>query len=194
MSRAILLAALLVLAAPTGAAVAAGMTEADLLGKDPGNQAAYSCFSRHYDAAHLQSHPKQNVTDMRVFVESTYNAESDSHRDDYLTIGMNFRTLKTEFRVDGGCPMQDGKLTCGGDCGGGGTFAVESADKGSIMVAIPDGAPVYDPASNDEPPDGAAFGSDDKLFKLDRVDLKQCDPLMSDDDRTAIYGKTETAK
>lgn len=193
--KAIVIAGLVLLALPlAGRAYAAGASEFDLLGKDPGKDAAYSCFTRHYDAAHLSSHPRQNVTNMSVFVESTYNAESDSHRDNFLKIGMNFRHLDKMFVVDGSCEMVDGKLSCGGDCGGGGTFEVTTKGKGSIYVSIPDGAPVYDPTEDADPPKGAAFGSDDKLFRLDRVDVKQCQSIMSDDAKKAIFGTAETAK
>ena len=194
--KAIIIAGLVLLALPiAGRAYAAGASEFDLLGKDPGKDAAYSCFSRHYDVAHLSSHPRQNVTNMSVFVESTYDAESDSHRDDYLKIGINFRHLDKPFVVDGGCEMVNGKLSCGGDCGGGGTFEVTTKGKTSIYVSIPDGAPVYDPTDEDaDTPKGAAFGSDDKLFRLGRVDVNQCQSIMSDDARKALLGTAETTK
>jgi len=194
--RTVVIIGLVLLALPiAGRAYAAGASELDLLGKDPGKDPAYSCFSRHYDAAHLRSHPRQNVTNMSVFVESTYDAESDSKRDDYLKIGMNFRHLDKPFVVDGGCHMVDGKLSCGGDCGGGSTFEVTTKGKSSIYVSIPDGAPVYDPTNEDaDTPKAASFGSDDKLFRLDRVDVTQCQSIMSDDAKKALLGTAEKSK
>ena len=68
----------------------------------------------------------------------------------------------------------------------------------SIMVAIPDGVRIWDPSAPEDaepadPPKGAEFGKDDKLFRLDRADLKACSALMSDDAKAAIFG-TAVAK
>jgi hypothetical protein len=199
MGRIVLLAAVVAAALPlAGAARAAGATELELFGKDPGQDAAYSCFTRHYDPAHLAAHPRQNVTDMSVFVESTF--DKDQGRSNYLEIGVNFRASKKPFEISGGCSTAvDGKhlLNCGGDCDGG-HFDITTKGMQSIMVAIPDGVRIWDPSAPEDaepadPPKGAEFGKDDKLFRLDRADLKACSALMSDDAKAAIFG-TAVAK
>ena len=45
----------------------------------------------------------------------------------------------------------------------------------------------YIPLSTEPPaPKGADFGSDDKLFKLDRAALNECTSLMTDDEKAEI--------
>jgi hypothetical protein len=192
--KAVLFAAVGLFALPlAGSALAAGATEIELLGKDPGSAAAYSCFTRHYDQAHLAAHPRQNVRDMSVFVESTY--DKDTGRENYFEIGVGFRGLLKPFQIDGNCSTTtDGKkaLSCGGDCDGG-HFDVSTRGSNTILVAIPDYVRLWDPNANaDDPPDdlpkGAEFGKDDKLFRLDRADVKACQSLMSDDARHALFG------
>ena len=186
-----------------GAAFAAGgdgkanATEIDLLGKDPGKAAAYSCFTRQYDDAHLAAHPRQNVRAMSLFVESTYDASNDpdNPRTDDIQIGVNFRKLAKAYDISGGCDTTvDNKklLSCGGDCDGG-HFDISTKGPDTILVSIPDGARLWDPdadpnADPQEPPKAAQFGADDKLFMLNRVDVKQCQALMSDDAKLAIFG------
>ena len=198
MTRLFLLVALA--AASMGApALAADATAISLLGRDPGQAPAYSCFSRHYDAAHLASHPRQNVTDISVFVNSSIDPDS-KERAYSLEMGVGFRKIARQFEVSGSCSRVDGKqgLTCGVDCDGG-HFDVTTSAGQSLLVAVPDSVAVWDPAASDdaEPhdlPKGAEFGSDDKLFRLDRADLAACRALMDDDTRAALYGTRSAAK
>jgi len=198
MARLLVLGALIALSS-AGSAFAADATAIEMLGKDPGQAAAYSCFARHYDTAHLASHPKQNVRDIAVFVSSSIDSDSKQRRYD-LEMGVSFRNLKQQFQVSGSCSPIDGQkgLTCGVDCDGG-HFDVTTATGGqSLMVAVPDSVGIWDPAASDDDPNvlpkGAAFGADDKLFKLDRVDVEQCRPLMDDDAKAAIGGTAEAGK
>ncbi|HEV7719012.1 MAG TPA: hypothetical protein VGO70_08560 [Arsenicitalea sp.] len=165
---------------PCAAALAAGTAaDAALFGKDPGQGKAYACYSRHYDAPHLAAHPKQNVREMTLFIDSS--VDPDQGRQYSLGIGVNFRSLKKEFDVYGDCRSSvDGKkaFTCGVTCDGG-RIDVDTAKTDAVMVSIPDGARTWDPDSEDEPPAQAHFGSDDTIFRLDRADLKQCQSLMS---------------
>lgn len=165
-------------------------TVTTLLGKDPGKDSAYACFVRHYDAPHLASHPKQNVRDIKVFVDTTYDADAGREYD--LTVGVGFRKFKREFDISGGCQTSvDGKnlLNCGADCDGG-HFDITTNGQSSIMLSIPASVRLWDPASTDDgpgdAPKGADFGSDDKLFKLDRAALDQCTSVMNDDEKAAI--------
>ena len=62
----------------TGAALAGGdngpsKTELTLFGKDPGDARALACYTRSYDATHLSAHPKQNVTNMSLLIDSTWS-------------------------------------------------------------------------------------------------------------------------
>lgn len=179
-----------VLAALAGVAmsgpVLAGPADDVLFGKDAGDGRTLACFVRHYDKAHLKSHPLQNVTDMLVLVDRP--ALSDEQVWYTLSIGVNFRNVKDQFQVVGGCSaMDDGKtlLGCGVDCDGG-QIDVRPRDASSILVDIPYGARTYNPNDIDgTEPAGAAFAEDDKVFRLDRTDLSQCISLVYDDDLKA---------
>ena len=194
MNKAMLVAGLALLALPlASAAHAAGATEIDLLGKDPGNAEAYSCYVRHYDALHLASHPQQNVRNMSLFVDS--RPDESIGRAYQIEIGVNFRKEKAPLQISGGCSTTvDGKqgLDCGADCDGG-HFGVSTQGKQSILVSIPAYIRIWDPKAPDDQPDklpkGAEFGKDDKLFRLDRTDLSVCKSLMTDDQIAAIFGK-----
>jgi hypothetical protein len=176
------IATAVVLLAASAAAEAAGSgSDIALFGKDPGNDKAFACYTRHYDAAHLAGHPKQNVRDMTLFVNSSVDTELG--RQYALDIGVRFRSRKALFQLSGGCSASvDGKaaLNCGIDCDGG-QIDVSVENASSILVSIPYGARTWDPESENEPPANAKFASDDKLFRLERTKLQDCLPLVSDD-------------
>lgn len=177
-----------ILGLPAGLAAAAD-ADLQLFGRDVGKEKAYACFSRKYTKAHLANHPDQNVRDMMVFVDS-HEDEEGAGRQYVLGMSVNFRQLKQPYSTYGGCSAgTDGKqaLHCGIDCDGG-TIGVRIKDRNSILLDIPNGARVSDDASEEEPsalPDGAKFGPDDKIFRLDRTDLSTCLPLANDDETKA---------
>lgn len=190
-----LLAALPAYAAPQSAA----SVNSDLFGKDPGKEHVFACFTRHYDPAHLRAHPKQNVTDMRVLVNSGFGTDYDDQRSYNLTLGISFRTLKKEFDAYGGCSGTDEAqktLNCYIDCDGG-SITVRTKDTNSILVDVPYGARLYDPdtpadADTDTPlPPKAEFGSDDKTFLLSRVSTKLCVDLADDEDKQALLDSAQ---
>lgn len=153
----------------------------NLFGKDPGDGHAMACFARDYDAAHLKAHPKQNVTKMMLFVDST--VDPDSGRGYSLAMGAAFRGLKQMVQLSGFCgEAANGKtaLNCGIDCDGG-EINVKLRDASSILVDIPNGARTWDPESGEDQPK-AKFGPDDKVFRLDAVPVRECLPLVYDED------------
>ena len=183
-----LIVSALAIAALGATAAQAADSDIMLFGKDPGDGKAYACFARHYDAVHLQTHKKQNVRDMVVFLNSY--VEADSGRQYLLQMGVTFRKSKTEFQTGGGCSAaEDGKpgLNCSIDCDGG-LIDVKVKDARSINVSIPYGAATWDPNSDDQPPE-ARFGEDDKLFRLDRTSMSDCLPLATDDEVKADLAK-----
>jgi len=170
-------------------AFAVSSTDLALFGKDLGNDRAFACYERHYDPAHLKAHPKQNVTDMTLLVDS----KVDDQRTYDLSIGVSFRKVKTQFQVSGSCSGTiDGKalLDCGVDCDGG-MINVRLKDANSILVDIPYGARTWDPTTDEDTDPGtdnpaAQFGPDDKSFRLDRVSLKLCSNLVNDDEKALL--------
>jgi hypothetical protein len=161
-------------------ALAASDSDLAIFGKVPGKDKIFACFTRQYDAAHLAGHPKQNVTEMTLLAQTYQN---DSEREYELEIGVRFRHQTKLFQLSGVCDRTaDGKaaLSCGFDCDGG-HIDMRVKDGQSILVAIPDGARTWDPTAAEPPPD-AKFGTDDKVFRLDRTSLRDCLPEALDDD------------
>ena len=82
-------------------------------------------------------------------------------------------------------------LSCGVECDGG-SLSVRVKNNQSLLVDIPDSVRMFDPTDNGDAegdeadlPKGARFGSDDKIFRLDRTSLKDCLPVMFDEEQKA---------
>jgi hypothetical protein len=160
---------------------AANPVDIQLFGSES-TKAQHACFIRHYDQAHLKSHPDQNVTDMLLLVSSWDEEEGGS--DAYgVAIGVEFRNVPNQLALSGFCGSgEDGTaLNCGIECDGG-TINVTVRDADSVRVEIPDGARTWDPESDEDPDPAAQFGSDDKVFRVNRTALKECLSLVWDDE------------
>lgn len=185
--RPVVAACLSLLALQVGAGVAAAQSDVvRIFGRDPGQGPAYACFIRSYTKAHLASHPDQNVTAMMAFV-----SRQDGPDGYYATsLQVNFRQLIKPFQVSGSCSeSSDGKhsLSCGVECDGG-SLSVRVKNEQSILVDIPESVRIFDPSASDEfadLPKRARFGSDDKLFRLDRAALSDCVPIIYDEELKA---------
>jgi hypothetical protein len=169
-----------------------------LMGRAPGKGKTFSCFTRAYDEAHLAGHPLQNVRAMKLLVK--IDSEAGDGYD--LVIGVNFRSRKSMFETEGDCaaphaegesgapaPAGPASVHCAIACDGG-AIDVALKDNGSVLLTIPNGARVWKPGSID--PDEnvhGAFGEDDKLFRLDRASLSQCEPLGADKSEKATLAK-----
>jgi hypothetical protein len=169
----------------------AGEIDTQLFGSDPGEARAAACFVRHYDTAHLVSHPQQNVTDMLVLVDGQPDGEEG--RNYVVNMGVKFRGLDTQMAASGYCgSVQSGDevLSCGIDCDGG-IIGVRLSDANTVMIDLPQGAATWNPAADlalddvEQPPE-AQFGDDDKTFRLERTALSQCTDIVFDDDLKAI--------
>jgi hypothetical protein len=171
-----------------------------LMGRDPAVGVTYACFDRVYDAAHLVAHPQQNVQTMALLVKYTIEAHpaADETPQYELRIGVNFRKSKRMKEVDGECQSMrrendaNGPVTahCGVACDGG-SIDVALKDNGSVLLTIPDGARTWTPGADDKQEEEDAkvlhgeFGVDDKVFRLDRADIKQCLALAADKEEKA---------
>jgi hypothetical protein len=168
------------------------------MGRTPGKGKTFACFTRAYDEAHLSAHSLQNVRAMKLLVKIDSEA-GDSYD---LVIGVNFRSRKSMFETEGDCasPHAEGESAAPAPAGpagvhcaiacDGGAIDVALKDNGSVLLTIPNGARVWKPGSID--PDEnvhGAFGEDDKLFRLDRASLSQCEPLGADKSEKAALAK-----
>ncbi len=136
----------------------------------------WACYSRHYDATHLRSHPDQNVKDMAML----------AYRPDWQGADASILIFEARFR-DGGAPAEfsgecrtagGGVLACGIECDGG-KFTLKSAGNGAILVDMPGEPGLCDAADG---MNGPGFGPDDKRFRLDRTDIGDCRGLIWDDE------------
>ena len=167
----------------------AAAIEKDLFGASSQPGVVHACFRRNYTEAHLKGHPEQNVTDMLLFVHAYPDAAEMGQYG--AAISVRFREVGEPFMASGGCGVKgEGKpsLGCGIDCDGG-AIGVRLKNADSVLVDIPNGARVSsmtefeDPdAEEGELPQGAKFGPDDKLFRLDRTDARDCLPIVYDEE------------
>lgn len=180
----ILLASMVALATVLPGVAHAGNTSdlVKLFGRDPGTGSAHACFVRRYTKAHLASHPHQNVTAMLAYVSKQDGA------DPYYSVNLevNFRQLKKPFQVSGSCSenAETGALGCGVECDGG-SLSLRVKNEQSVLIDIPESVRLFDPSASDEfadLPKGARFGSDDRLFRLDRTQLSDCVDVIYDDE------------
>jgi hypothetical protein len=177
----------------SGAALAGANSEAftkQLTGHALGKDKSFACFTRLYDAPHLTGHPQQNVTQMSMLVDVAPNASADPSYVVYL--GVNFRGDRHRFVTDGGCSgfhdVEAGVpqgVHCAVSCDGG-SIEVSLKDNGSVLVGIPAGARVWRPGAPDSDTGHGGFGSDDKVFRLDRASLRLCASLGEKEDRATL--------
>jgi len=176
-------------AALAGPPMTADEFTARLMGRAPGNGETVACFSRVYDGAHLAAHPKQNVRSMVLKVA----VGRDDPGKYSLTIGVDFRNTKRPFETSGDClnpeaqPDANGAfgVHCAVACDGGG-IGVALKDNGSVLVSIPEGARVWRQDANSDETRRGAFGEDDKIFRLDRADPRQCLSIADDAKEKAL--------
>lgn len=161
----------------------------------------YACFIRKYDAAHLAQHPKQKVTSMKVLMTAEKNAEDGSLSTSFR-LGLTKRNNSHAFKSAGSCshpevtegetaanatPMPS--LGCGVDCDGGGIGIDLSKDNHAALVSV-ERVRIW---RNNKPDEEASYsleaGQDDHLFRLERVDDKQCASLVTDREELASMRK-----
>jgi hypothetical protein len=147
----------------------------------PVGDKASACFVRRYDAAHLRQHPKQKVSQMKLLVSAeTKPGEQASYA---YKIGVQFRNKPGDF--DGGsfCSHyadDDGKnirFSCDVECGGGGIEVALSKDDKAVIVHL-EAIALWNRKHPDGDSDSLQGGADDKVFRLERVDAKECADLI----------------
>jgi len=157
-----------------------------IFGRPIGNKTAYACFVRRYDSDHLARHPLQKVSGMKLLVMAEYPPEEHTSALSFR-LGLKYRTRKGDFDSSGYCGHtvaedagNDLRLGCGVDCDGGGIGVALSKDDGSAVIRLeririrPHSKPGVE--SDDE----LVAGDDDKVFRLDRTDPRECASLATD--------------
>ena len=192
----ILVAASLTVLASVCAALAGDDTDdfaRRLLAVKAVEQKSYACFMRTYDASHLAKHPRQKVGEMKLMVAAERLPE-DSGLSYSFRLSVKLRHHKGDFVSSGDCGhaevskiKREGiRISCGGDCGGGGMTIGLAADDKSLLVKL-DEIAIW---RADKPDDESTQlelrgGADDRVFRLDRVSNEICAPLAREGEELA---------
>jgi hypothetical protein len=148
----------------------------------PVGNTASACFVRRCNATHLAQHPKQKVTAMKLLVSAANHAgEPTSYA---YKAGFQFRNRTGNFDGGSSCGHMiddDGnkeiRFTCDVECGGGGLDIAMSKDNKSAIVHLKV-IGIWDRKHPNREPESLQGGSDDKVFRLDRVDTAECAELL----------------
>lgn len=151
----------------------------------PFDEKTYACFVRRYDANHLAQHPRQNVSTMKLLVTAEVPPEDQSTVNYSFRVGFQYRNRRGHFDSSGSCGhvvAQDRgdeiRLGCGVDCDGGGIQVAMKDDKTAIVQV--ERIRVWDRKKPDDDAGDARLGADDKVFRVDRADLRDCAELVTD--------------
>jgi len=151
------------------------------------DKTTYACFTRSYDGEHLAEHPQQKVNAMKLLLTAQKFPE-DNEMNYSFRLGVKFRSKSGNYDSSGDCghgkfvneKSNEAMLGCGVDCDGGGiNVSLANADKSAIVQL--DRVRIWKDRNYDE--DAAQDlngGADDKVFRLDRTDLKDCESLVTD--------------
>jgi hypothetical protein len=151
-----------------------------------GPKTTYACFVRSYDAEHLARHPKQKVAAMK-FLVTAENVAEDKTVNYSFRLGVKYRHRPGNFDSSGSCShvfaedtAKEVRLGCGVDCEGGGLEAAMSKDDKSAVIRLERIRIWQNNKPDDEAEDALVAGADDKIFRLDRADNKECASLVTD--------------
>ncbi len=154
----------------------------------PPGQKAYACFVRRYDGDHLARHPRQKVSAMKLLVTAEIPQDEENKTTNYsFRLGLKYRHRSGDYDSSGSCnhvvPEDRGteiRLGCGVDCDGGGIDVAMSKDDKSAMVRVERVRIWQNSKPDEELSDALVGGADDKVFRLDRADLRECTSLVTD--------------
>ena len=156
-----------------------------IFAKPPGKK-AYACFVRRYDPDHLARHPKQKVSAMKLLVLA--EIPDDEKTLNYsFRLGVKYRHRSGDFDSSGYCnhfvPEDSGneiRFGCGVDCEGGGINVALSKDDKSAIIRLERIRIWQNNKPDDEAEESLVAGADDKIFRLDRTDTRECESLVTD--------------
>ncbi len=156
-----------------------------MFAKPPGKK-AYACFVRSYDPEHLARHPRQKVSAMKLLM--TAEIPSDENTANYsFRLGVEYRHRPGDFDSSGGCGHviaehagDEIRFGCGVDCDGGGIGVALSKDDKSAIIRLERVRIWQNNKPDDDAGDSLVAGADDKIFRLDRVETRECASLVTD--------------
>lgn len=159
-----------------------------------------ACFTRSYDGAHLRAHEGQTVTSIRVSLRYELPGEPSDTRD--LRIELRQKDQTQPFYVVGGCYWgedvnrdvegrrligafrKNAGVQCsarggiGGSAEEGGDFPIDIAAGGaSLTLYMDSGVSGWRGPDQKKKSTYLEFGEEDRIFRLDRVDVAACADL-----------------
>lgn len=150
---------------------------------------AFACFVRRYDATHLKQHPKQKVSAMKILVTAG-NPPGEPTAYTYR-LGVQFRNRPGNFDGNSSCShfvAEDAgneiRFSCAVECGGGGLEIALSKDDKSAIVRL-ESIAIWDRKHPDGEGETLQGGADDKVFRVDRADSKECAELLANGEELA---------
>ncbi|GAB1478325.1 hypothetical protein MASR2M74_08710 [Paracoccaceae bacterium] len=98
-----------------------------------------SCYLRHYDKAHLASHPQQQVSEIAIGPQ-TGSFESDVLS---LTVALSLRGVSEIYTRTAYCENTGGSLSCQME-GDAGWFTLTPRKKGAVLLEVGKGGLVFE--------------------------------------------------
>jgi hypothetical protein len=156
-----------------------------MFAKPPGKK-AYACFVRRYDPDHLARHPQQKVSAMKLLMTAEIPPEEQTTNYSFR-LGLKYRHRSGDFDSSGSCghfvPEDAGdeiRFGCGVDCDGGGINVAMSKDDKSAIIRLERVRIWQNNKPDEDLSQSLIAGADDKIFRLDRVDIRECASLVTD--------------
>ena len=152
----------------------------------PPGKKAYACFVRRYDGDHLAQHPMQKVSAMKLLMSAEVPSDEKTANFSFR-LGVKYRHRPGDFDSSGDCGhvvIEDAgneiRFGCGVDCDGGGIGVALSKDDRSTIVRLERVRVWQNNKPDEEAGDSLVAGADDKIFRLDRVNGRECASLVTD--------------
>jgi hypothetical protein len=152
----------------------------------PPEKKAYACFVRRYDPDHLARHPKQKVSAMKLLVTAEIPPEEKTINYSFR-LGVKYRHRSGDFDSSGFCSHvvaedagNEMRFGCGVDCDGGGIGVALSKDDKSAIIRLERVRIWQNNKPDEEAGDSLVAGADDRIFRLDRIDTRECASLVTD--------------
>ena len=140
---------------------------------------------RAYDPDHLARHPKQKVAAMKLLMTAEHPPGEEMNYS--FRLGVNYRHRPGNFDSSGFCNHAlaedrgaEIRFDCAVDCEGGGINVALSKDDKSAIVRLQAITVWQNNKPDHEAGEALTAGADDKIFRLDRTDARDCASLVTD--------------
>jgi hypothetical protein len=185
----ILVTATIVAVGAAGAALADPL--GDLLLKGTGGV----CFTRTYDQAHLDKHPAQKTTEVRLSLRKETDQGAvirvmlkDRSKTSYIVGGcdwtakanldINDKPIIAAFKGPSGLNCWSLTSADGSSAEEGGDFPIDLKDGKSIYLYLPDSIAAWPSFDRSQFAGFIELGSEDQVFRLDKADAAPCDEMV----------------